>query len=182
MAPVGQTLSPEELHVRLRQVIAEMPNLSVDSVSPQLARWLGEASFLVEDCGYIPDTVELRTEVLVVGAYAEGNLLNSFLLAVPERVPIRVLADMRALKPTLKPAVEAWGRQFGPTGPIEVRAAPRRTLHDRLILIDKGTVWLLGQSFNQLATHSNTYLSKADPELAAMKIEAYDQIWDGSAP
>ena len=39
------------------------------------------------------------------------------------------------------------------------------------------TVWLLGQSFNQLATRSNTYLQKADPELAQMKLDAYEAIW-----
>ena len=101
---------------------------------------------------------------------------------MPEGVPIRVLADAKAVKPTLKPAVEAWGKQFGLTRPIEVRAAPKGTLHDRLILIDRRDVWLLGQSFNQLATRSNTYLSKADPELAQMKFGAYDQIWAASAP
>ena len=58
MARVGNSLSHEELHIRLRQVVADMPNLRVDGVSPELARWLGEASFLVEECGYLPDTIE----------------------------------------------------------------------------------------------------------------------------
>lgn len=240
---IQKSLRPEELHVRLRQVVAELPDLGVHNVSPELARWLGEASFLVEECGSIPDTVELRTairdlgtmlsrandiippllyralaraearapssargafiaagkpfdalaavskllseskeDVFVVDAYAEANLLKTFLVAVPEGVPIRVLADTKALKPTLKPAAEAWGKQFGLMRPIEVRAAPKGTLHDRLILIDRNAVWLLGQSFNQLATRSNTYLSKADPELAEMKVGAYDQIWGVSSP
>jgi hypothetical protein len=243
MARTGQILSDEELYLRLRQVITDMPDLKVDRISPDLARWFGEASFLVEECGDAPDMIALRTQidsfgtmlsraydaipiilyralaraearapssahgtfiaagkpfdalaavsklfseaqadVLIVDAYADANLLDTFLVAVPERVPIRVLADAKALKPTLKPAVEAWKKQFGPARPLEARKAPKGSLHDRLILIDRTDVWLLGQSFNQLATRSNTYLSKADPELARMKIDAYDQIWGASAP
>jgi hypothetical protein len=243
MARIGQTLSDEELYLRLKQVIADMPDLEVDRISPDLARWFGEASFLVEECGDIPDTAELRTQigsfgtmlsracdaipvilyralaraearapssvhgtfiaagkpfdalaavskllreaqadVLIVDAYAGANLLDTFLVAVPERVPTRVLTDAKALKPTFKPAVEAWGKQFGPARPLQARKAPKGSLHDRLILIDRTDVWLLGQSFNQLATRSNTYLSKADPELTRMKIDAYDQIWDASTP
>jgi hypothetical protein len=93
-----------------------------------------------------------------------------------------VLADAKSLKPTLKPAAESWFKQFGATRPLEVRVAPRGTLHDRLILLDRGRVWLLGQSFNALATRSNTYLSKADAELAAMKVDAYEQIWGAANP
>ena len=96
--------------------------------------------------------------VMIVDAYAEDNLLNSFLRSVPEGVPMRVLADAKKLKPTLKPAVDAWGLQFGNTRPLEARVAPKDSLHDRLLLIDLDEVWLLGQSFNQLATRSNTYL------------------------
>ena len=243
MMRIGQTLSSEELYIRLRQVIADMPDLYIDRVTPVLARWLGEAAFLVSECGDVvdagmfkieagrvasmassaPSTIPIilyralaraeagaptsargsfiaagqpfdalaavskilhaaRVDVLIVDAYAEANLLDAFLRAVPEQVPIRVLADAKALKPTLKPAVEAWGKQFGPARPLEARKAPKGALHDRLILIDRTDAWLLGQSFNQLATRSNTYLSKADQELARMKIDAYDQIWAASAP
>ena len=46
MVPTGQTLAaPEELYLRLRQVVADMPDLRVELVSPELSRWLAEASF-----------------------------------------------------------------------------------------------------------------------------------------
>jgi hypothetical protein len=156
MARIGQILSDEELYLRLRQVIEDMPDLRSGEISPEIAKWLGEASFLVEECGYIPDTTEFRTQlssigtmmsrahemiptilyralartqakapsaahgtfiaagkpfdalaaiskllsearsdVLVVDAYAEANLLDTFLRAVPEQVPVRVLADAK---------------------------------------------------------------------------------------
>ena len=115
--------------------------------------------------------------VLIVDAYAESNLLDTFLRSVLQGVPIRVLVDAQALKPSLQPSAEAWGRQFGQSRPLEVRVAPKSSLHDRLLLIDAKEVWLLGQSFNHLATRSNTYLQKADPEFAQMKLDAYEAIW-----
>lgn len=242
MKRIGKTLGDEELYLRLRQIIAEMPNLHASSTSPDLAKWLGEASFLVEECGNIPDTAQFRAvcdtigsivsqapraiptilyrslsraeaaapssahgtfitagkpfdaltavskllreaqaDVLVVDAYAEANLLDEFLRAVPEQVSIRVLADEKSLKSTLRPAVETWEKQFGETQPLAARKAPKGSLHDRLIVIDKKDVWLLGQSFNALATRSNTYLQKADAELARMKIDAYEALWGASA-
>ena len=242
MGPRNGSLKDEELYVRLRQAVADMPDLRVDSISLELAKWLAEVTFLVEDRGDLVDTFELKSaigrlgtilsvgkqevplvlyrvlakaeatapsalrgsfiaagrpfdalaavskllgeaesDVLVVDAYAEANLLDAFLRAVPDQVGIRVLADAKTLKPTLKPAAEAWVAQYGVNRPLEIRVAPKGTLHDRLILLDRREVWLLGQSFNQLATRSNTYLSRSDAELAAMKVSAYEAAWSVAA-
>jgi hypothetical protein len=74
----------------------------------------------------------------------------------------------------LKPAAEHWRQQFGALRPLEVRLAPAKALHDRLIQVDGSTVWVLGQSFNGLATRAHTSLVRMDdPESAALKIAAY---------
>jgi hypothetical protein len=243
MAGRSRTLTDEDLYLRVRQIIEEMPSLRVERTTPELAMWLGKASFLVEEAGNIPDIAEFRTacsliatiasnapeqiptilyrtlaraearapssvhgtfipagkpfdalvavsnlfgeakgDVLVVDPYAEANLLERFLLAVPEQVMVRLLADSKSLKPTLKPAAEAWAAQFGPRRPLEVRRTPKGALHDRLIVLDRKDVWLLGQSFNQLATRSNTYLAKAPDELAELKVHAYEAVWQQSRP
>lgn len=243
MARLGQTLSPEELYLRIRQVIADMPELYVDSVTSDLAKWLGEAAFLISECGDIADAArfttathrvasiasdaphnipiilyralaraearapssahgtfiaagkpfdalaavsklfgEAKSDVLIADPYAEANLLAAFLLAVPEQVPTRVLADAKSLKPTLKPATEAWVKQFAALRPLEVRVAPKGMLHDRLIFLNRSVVWVLGQSFNQLATRSHTSLMKADAELAKLKVNAYETIWSSAIP
>jgi hypothetical protein len=125
---------------------------------------------------------EATDDTLVVDPYAEASLLTDFLPATPQKVSVRVLSDERTHKPTLKPAAERWVEQFGVTRPLEVRVAPSRSLHDRLIFLDSKEVWVLGQSFNALAVRSPTSLLKADPELAKMKIDAYGQIWDAATP
>lgn len=239
----GKTLSDEELYLRLRQAIADMPNLNVDRVPVDLAKWLGEVTFLVEESGDFVDATTLKLEaaklgsmistgpdqipvilyralaraeakapssahgtfiaagkpldalaavtkllseakadVLIVDAYAEANLLTDFLVAASEGIALRVLADAKTLKPTLVPAAERWIKQFGAARPLEVRAAPKGELHDRLIFLDRSVVWVLGQSFNQLATRSHTSLMKADPELGKMKIAAYEKSWGAASP
>jgi hypothetical protein len=84
---------------------------------------------------------------------------------------------------TLKPAIEKWRRQFGATRPLEVRAAPPRKLHDRHIMLDRLDVWTVGQSFNALAEHSHSGITKTiDPLVSADKIAAYEDIWDTATP
>ena len=59
---------------------------------------------------------------------------------------------------------------------------PQAVLHDRLILIDGKEAWSVGQSFNVMAQKSHTSIEQSDPELAAMKIQAYEAIWTTALP
>jgi hypothetical protein len=57
-----------------------------------------------------------------------------------------------------------------------------RALHDRLIIIDDGTAYISTQSLNGLAVRSPASIMRADPELAQLKIQAYQLIWSNAAP
>jgi hypothetical protein len=57
----------------------------------------------------------------------------------------------QAAKPSLKPAAERWIAQRHAKRPLEVRQAPAKSLHDRLIITDGATAWVVGQSFKDLA-------------------------------
>lgn len=114
---------------------------------------------------------------MFVDPYADHQILETFAVALPEGIEVRVLTDKKSVKPSLKPAVEKWVQQFGGKRPVEVRLAQPQTLHDRLILIDHSRVWGVGQSFKDLANKSSTSLILADPDLAMLKVSAYDQLW-----
>ena len=74
-------------------------------------------------------------------------------------------------------------QQYGVKRPLEIRIAPPRKLHDRHIIVDGTDVWTLGQSFNALAQHSPTGITKTvDPQTAADKREAYEDIWKTAVP
>jgi hypothetical protein len=68
------------------------------------------------------------------------------------------------------------------TPEIETRLAPDGSLHDRLIILDGKEVWLVSQSLKDIGKRSAASLTRADPELASMKSDACDVLWQQSQP
>lgn len=121
-------------------------------------------------------------DVLIVDAYMDNNTVTDFAVLVPEGVPIRLLADAAFVRPGLEPAVSAWIKQYTTARPLEARITVPRELHDRFVQIDHAEVWLLSQSLNAFAKRSSATVSRAEPEIAQMKIDAYERIWKTGRP
>jgi len=66
--------------------------------------------------------------------------------------------------------------------PLELRYGPQGSLHDRLIIVDRTQVWLVSQSFKDIAKRSPASVSRAESELAEMKIGHYFELWEQSKP
>ena len=88
---------------------------------------------------------------------------------------------MTVLGKVFRSANERWQQQYASTRPLTVKLAAPRSLHDRLIIIDGSTVYVSTQSLNALAVRSPASIMRADPEMAQLKIEAYQLIWDNAA-
>jgi len=116
------------------------------------------------------------TDVLIVDPYMDETVLSDYGLAVPERVPLRLLADENDHKPLLKPAANRWCEQYGATRPLALRLASPRILHDRAIFIDSMIAWTLTQSLKDFAKRSPAEIVRAD-DVAALKIAAYENTW-----
>lgn len=124
---------------------------------------------------------EAKQAVMLVDPYADAAILERYALFAPEGVTVEVLADAADVKPTLKPAAEAWAKQYGATRPLSVRLGPAKALHDRLIILDQSVAYTVGQSFNALAARAPTSINRViDAETASRKIEAHRQIWTGA--
>lgn len=123
-----------------------------------------------------------KREVFLIDPYADARLLTDFAVAAPEAAAIRILADAASKKDSLKPAAERWIKQNAEGRPLDVRLAKARSLHDRLIVLDGSEGWVLGQSFNALADRAPTSLLRMDPETAALKLAAHQQLWDEATP
>jgi hypothetical protein len=121
-------------------------------------------------------------DVLMIDPYMDERALTDFAVLASENVTIRLLADAHSHKPSLKPAVERWAAQYLATRPLEARVTTRRTLHDRLLIIDGVTAWVLTQSMNAFAVRAPASILRVDPDTGALKVEAYQAIWDASAP
>ncbi|MDZ4320218.1 MAG: hypothetical protein U1A07_15490 [Phenylobacterium sp.] len=127
--------------------------------------------------------VETATgNVMIVDPYADAKALSDFAVQVPEGVAVRILADAEYRKVTLKPAADNWRTQHSATRPLEVRLTSKKTLHDRLILVDSALVWTFGQSLNAIAARAPTSIVRVDAETAALKVAAYERLWTAATP
>ena len=121
-------------------------------------------------------------DILIVDPYLDEKVLTDFAALAQNGVSIRLLADEAGHKATLSPASQRWAAQYGGTRPLEIRLAPARTLHDRVIIADSALVWILTQSLNAFAARSPATIVRADHETAPLKITAYDLIWLDARP
>lgn len=123
-----------------------------------------------------------KRDILVVDPYLDEKILTDFAVLAPEGIQLRLLTDSGSLKPSLLPAVKYFEKQYGAMRPLEVRAAPARSLHDRLVAIDTTRIWIVGQSFNALAVRAPTSFVEVDQDTATLKMTAYEDIWNTAAP
>jgi hypothetical protein len=123
-----------------------------------------------------------KSDLLVVDAYMDGKAVTDFMPSAAEGVMLRILADEASLKPTLAPAAERWKNQFEGARPLEVRLAPARSLHDRLVLVDGAEAWSLTQSLKDFAQRAHGSILKTDAEIAAAKVAAYSDLWERARP
>ncbi len=116
-------------------------------------------------------------DVMIVDAYMDEAALTVYGCTVRDGVSLRLLADAKYVKPSLQPAAQNWVQQFSNNKPLAVRIAPEKALHDRSIFIDGTIAWAFTQSLNAIAKRSPAEIIRAD-DTAAMKIEAYESIWN----
>jgi len=121
---------------------------------------------------------DARSKVLIVDPYMDASVVLDFGGLVGEGVHLCLLGDEAASKPALKPAADRWIAQYGSERPLSVRLAPPRSLHDRLIIVDDATAWILTQSLKDFAKRAHATVQRADDELTQMKVAAFSALWD----
>jgi hypothetical protein len=119
--------------------------------------------------------------VFLIDPYGDDQLISDFVPLAPEGLPVYILSDEQYAKPSLKPAVERWVAQWKTKRPLEVRLAPARSLHDRLLVTDGTVAWVVGQSFKDLAKRAHSSLVRMDQESGTLKINAHVEIWKSAA-
>ena len=125
---------------------------------------------------------EASRSLFVVDPYADDKLFTDFLPTAPEAVSLQILSDAATCKPSFAPAVVRWRAQYTTARTLEARLAAPRILHDRLIVVDNATVWIVTQSFNALAQRASASVAKFDPEPGKLKLDAYRDIWKQANP
>jgi hypothetical protein len=117
------------------------------------------------------------TDLLIVDPYLAGSLFID-LLPHSNAAGVRCLAAKGKYHDALIAAYQKWqGDPIGSAQPAELRYAPPKALHDRVIIIDMKDVWLVSQSLKDIAARSPATLTRADTELAGLKASHYDSLW-----
>jgi hypothetical protein len=121
---------------------------------------------------------EVATDVLIVDPYLDVKAITDFVPLAAEHVTVRLLGDGFSTKPDLlRPAAQRWTAQYGAARPLEIRLTTPRALHDRLILIDRKTAYILTQSLKDLAGRSPASVNRADAGATQLKIDHYESEW-----
>ena len=122
-----------------------------------------------------------RREVLIVDPYVNATALTDIAIAAQEGVHILILGDRAGTKASLAPAASRWQAQYKSARPLEVRLARDRSLHDRLLLIDRTEVWNLSQSIADFAKKSPASIERSSAAIAKEKAAAYLGLWKAAA-
>jgi hypothetical protein len=115
-----------------------------------------------------------QSSLLIVDPYMDDTIFDAYLSAVPKTVAIRLLVEGYSVK--VKPAAQRFAAQSGSL--IEARRSP--AFHDRVIFIDASECWVLGMSIRKAAESKPTYLAPLSPDIAALKLTHYEQVWSNA--
>lgn len=61
-----------------------------------------------------------------------------------------------------------------------VEARKSSSIHDRIIFVDGAQSWVLGASIKDAAAKKPTYLAPLSTDVAAQKIQIYEDIWNAA--
>jgi hypothetical protein len=122
-----------------------------------------------------------KTGLLIVDPYADEVLLRDFVPLAAENVAIQILSDPHYVKASFQPACGRWRQQYNHRK-LDARLTQPRTLHDRLIIVDDKDVWIVTQSFKDLAVRAPASVTHFEPEPAQLKLEAYRTVWQSALP
>ena len=95
---------------------------------------------------------------------------------------ILILGDRAGAKSSLAPAASRWQAQYKTARPLEVRLARDRSLHDRLLLIDRSEAWNLSQSIADFAKKSPASIERSSAAIGKEKAAAYLGLWTCATP
>ncbi len=111
------------------------------------------------------------TSVFLVDPYMDAETFDGYLGALAPGRHVRLLFARYA--DDVRVAAEKFSLQH------QCRIETRRSdaIHDRVIFIDGAQCWVLGASVKDAASKKATYLAPLSADIAAQKIQIYEDIW-----
>ena len=114
--------------------------------------------------------------VMVVDPYLDDQVFDTYISGIILAVSVKLLTTKTGEQ--LRPALDKYRTQHSQ----DIQARKTRAIHDRVVMIDGISCWVLGQSINNAAKSKPTYIAPVSPDTAAEKIRTYQGIWNDSEP
>jgi hypothetical protein len=114
--------------------------------------------------------------VMVVDPYLDDQVFDTYMLGINSSIDVKLLTTKTGGQ--FKPALDRYQAQHSQM--IQVRQT--KAIHDRVVMIDGRSCWVLGQSINNAAKSKPTYIAPLSLDTAGEKIRTYRGIWDESEP
>ena len=164
-----------KIHGIICRAIADL-ELQVQSSSTKATGIFGPGAvydFFKELSGLVS---AVKTSLFVVDPYMDENIFDAYVSNTSTTVKRRLMFVGNSVN--LKTAASQFITQHG--GNLELRKVPKQTIHDRIIIVDLISCWILGQSIKDAAAKSPTYLAPLSSDLASLKISDYEAIWNSA--
>jgi hypothetical protein len=114
--------------------------------------------------------------VMVVDPYLDDQVFVTYISGISPTVSVKLLTTKTGEQ--FRPALEKYRTQHSQ----DIQARKTKAIHDRVVMIDGASCWVLGQSINNAAKSKPTYIAPVSPDTAAEKIRTYLGIWNDSEP
>jgi hypothetical protein len=112
--------------------------------------------------------------IVLIDGYMSHNVL-SLLAGKDPSVAVHVLAKAHGVRPDIKPLAEAFNKQFGAGGQLEIRTSD--AFHDRYIFIDDKDYYHFGASLKDLGGRGFMFSRIEEPSVIAAVKKQFDDEW-----
>ncbi len=125
----------------------------------------------------LKDVLSTATQaVMVVDPYLDDQVFETYISGIRPAIDVKLLSAKTGDQ--FKAALDRYEAQHSHT--IHFRKS--KAIHDRVVIIDGRSCWVLGQSINNAAKSKPTYIAPLSLDTAGEKIRIYQGIWDESEP
>jgi hypothetical protein len=116
-----------------------------------------------------------KTSLFVIDPFMDDGIFDAYLSSVASGIRVRLL--LRDYSAKVKPAAMHFATQHH----VSIEARKSTVLHDRVVFVDNSECWVLGHSIKDAARAKPTYLAPLSPDVSALKLADYENIWAAAA-
>jgi PIN like domain len=123
-----------------------------------------------------------RQELFIVDPFVHERMFEIMDGWVSDGVAIRILTSQRGVSPEFAESASRWIERSGAIRSLVIRMFPGGGLHERVVGVDRTSVWVLSQSMVPSTTEKVASAIPLGKEASALTLATYDALWSEAAP